>query len=160
MNTWDSFRLWWLLIFPSQLYNSLLEWSFEILFKNRWHFEADLGKDIWKGGIFLKAKTEKYLNLKYRYINTEFMTTEKNNGKKIIETKYGQIKVTKKFKYLWETICNNGSKKTKITKLERLSFATGNIYNKNKLSSNAKNKTLQHGDKTSNFVRDGHNMSP
>ena len=70
------------------------------------------------------------------------MTTEKNYGKKIIETKYGQIKVTRKFKYLGETICNNGSEKEsikeKIPKLERLSFATGNIYNKKNLSSKAK----------------------
>ena len=50
--------------------------------------------------------------------------------KKIIEAKYGQMKVTRKFKYLG----NNGSEKERIkdkmTNLERLSFATGDIYNK------------------------------
>ena len=39
-------------------------------------------------------------------------------------------------------MCNNGSEKEsikdKMPKLERLSFATGNIYNKKNLSSNAK----------------------
>ena len=65
------------------------------------------------------------------------MTTEKNYDKKIIETKYGQIKITSKFK----------SNNLKITNLERLSFAKGKIYNKKNLSSNAKKKD------TSNFVK-------
>ena len=39
------------------------------------------------------------------------MTKKKNYGKKIIQTKYGHIKVTRKFKYIGETICNNGSEK-------------------------------------------------
>ena len=42
------------------------------------------------------------------------MTTEKTYGKKIIETEYGQIKVTRKFKYPGETICNNGSEKEHV----------------------------------------------
>ena len=42
------------------------------------------------------------------------MTTEKNYSKKIIETKHGQIKGTRNFKYLGETICNNDSEKERI----------------------------------------------
>ncbi|XP_066909288.1 uncharacterized protein [Halyomorpha halys] len=80
--------------------------------------------------------------LQLSYEKTEFMTMETNYGKKVIETKYGRTRVTKTFKYLGETICNNGLEKErikeKIIKLERLNFATGNTYNKKNLSSNTK----------------------
>ncbi|XP_066907112.1 uncharacterized protein [Halyomorpha halys] len=79
--------------------------------------------------------------LQISYEKTELMTTEVNFKKKIVNTEYQRIKVTRKFKYLGEIICHNGSKKESIrektTKLENLSFQTAKIYNKKNLSSNA-----------------------
>ena len=54
--------------------------------------------------------------------------------------KYGQIKITRKFKYLGEIICNNGSEKE------------SDVYNKKNLSYNAeirhyKNSTLHYKNK-------------
>ncbi|XP_066906047.1 uncharacterized protein [Halyomorpha halys] len=79
---------------------------------------------------------------KISYEKKELMTTEVNFKKKIVNTEYGKIKVTRKFKYLGEIICHNGSEKESIreksTKLENLSFQRAPIYNKKNLSSNAK----------------------
>lgn len=89
----------------------------------------------------LKEIAEK-TGLQISYEKTELMTTDPNFKKKTVETKYGPIKVTTRFRYLGETICSNGSEKEsmkeRIAKLEKLSFATSNVYNKKNLSTKAK----------------------
>jgi Reverse transcriptase (RNA-dependent DNA polymerase). len=82
------------------------------------------------------------VGLQISFTKTEMMSTNKDFRRRTVKTKYGRIKTTKQFKYLGETISNNGVDKMAIEdrrlKLERLSFATRNIYNKKNLSTNAK----------------------
>lgn len=93
--------------------------------------------------INLLEKIANRTGLKISAEKTKFMTNIKN-APKFIETQIGKIERVSKFKYLGETIQQNGLEKSaidvRINKMERAYGLTKNIYNKKCISRKTKLK--------------------